>query len=160
MSTLLKEGVNANWTSLLFFSWISLGQKLKFANFSRATRDNTLIKVNPIAISSCDIIHDMNESDSFEGCENENEESTYGFLASRKNPIGSSTENLFPNELSTRSLCHHHWYFQKRLNMCGGMYVLDHSSQSPGEKAIIWQRGDNINMLCIYILLKINCYQR
>ncbi|XP_073284156.1 fanconi-associated nuclease 1 homolog isoform X2 [Primulina huaijiensis] len=53
---------------------------------------------NPIASSTRDKIHDINESDSFGGCGNEKEESTYGLLASRKNPTASSIGNPFPNE--------------------------------------------------------------
>ncbi|XP_073048729.1 fanconi-associated nuclease 1 homolog isoform X3 [Primulina eburnea] len=53
---------------------------------------------NPIDSSTCDKIHDINESDSFGGCGNEKEESTYGLLASRKNATASSIGNSFPNE--------------------------------------------------------------
>ncbi|XP_073151250.1 fanconi-associated nuclease 1 homolog isoform X2 [Henckelia pumila] len=72
--------------------------KVKVHDLHLGETGRNLDQSNPIAASFCDIIHDTNESDSSKGCENEKEESNYGFLALRNNPIASSIENLFPNE--------------------------------------------------------------
>ncbi|XP_075504905.1 fanconi-associated nuclease 1 homolog isoform X3 [Primulina tabacum] len=94
----LAKGGSKRKLSQLTLLQLSFSRSKVKGNCDLQPAGQHLDQSNPIASSTCDKIHDINESDSFGGCGNEKEESTYGLLASRKNPTASSIGNPFPNE--------------------------------------------------------------